>query len=147
MRYLVPILLLGCQTTQEGGLSVPFLQAASEVPTTDLAHALSPLKFSGTILILTGSALLFVTQGRRGWIPIALGIGLTVLMAILASVLSSQMFIYSLIAVLCLTAAMAALNLKEFRLWIKYLRSSQLPLDTSSPSPQEPGSDNQSSAG
>ena len=90
MRYLVPILLLGCQTTQEGGISVPFLQAASEVPTTDLAHALSPLKFSGTILILTGSALLFVTQGRRGWIPIALGIGLTVLMAILASFVKSM---------------------------------------------------------
>tara|TARA_Y100001973_G_C5174758_1_gene321184 strand:+ start:225 stop:668 length:444 start_codon:yes stop_codon:yes gene_type:complete len=147
MRYLLPILLLGCKTTQEGGLSVPFLQAASEVPNTDLAHALSPLKFSGTLLILTGSALLFATQGRRGWIPIALGIGLTVLMAILASVLSSQMFIYSLIAVLCLTAGIAALNLKEIRLWIKFMRSSQLPLDTSSPSPQEHGSDSQSSAG
>jgi hypothetical protein len=145
MRYLLPILVLGCQSTQEGGLSLPFAKAIAESPSTEVAHALDPLKFSGTILILTGGALLFITQGRKGWIPIALGVGLTILMAILATVLSSQVFIYTLIAGLCLTAAVAALNLKEFRLWNKYLHCLRLPAATLSPSPQEHGSGDRSS--
>lgn len=140
MRYLLPILMLGCQTTQEGGLSLPFVKSIAEAPGTDMAHALSPLKFSGTILILTGSALLFITQGRKGWIPIALGVGLTILMATLATVLSSQLFIFTLIAGLCLTAAVAALNLKEFGLWNKYLHCLRLPAGTSSPSESARGS-------
>ena len=144
MRYLLPILMLGCQTTQEGGLSLPFVKSIAEAPGTDMAHALSPLKFSGTILILTGSALLFITQGRKGWIPIALGVGLTILMATLATVLSSQLFIFTLIAGLCLTAAVAALNLKEFGLWNKYLHCLRLPADTSSPSESARGSGDQS---
>ena len=87
MRFLLPILMLGCQATQGGGLSSPFAKAIAETPSTDVAHALDPLKFSGTILILTGGGLLFVTRGNRGWIPVALGIALTVVMAILAKVL------------------------------------------------------------
>ena len=145
MKYLLPILMLGCQSTQGGGLALPFVKAVAESPSTEVADALDPLKFSGTVLILTGSALLFITQGRKGWIPIALGVGLTILLATLATVLSSQVFIFTLIAGLCLTAGVAALNLKEFRLWNKYLRCLQLPADTSSPSPSERGSDDHSS--
>ena len=140
MRWLLLAFLglASCQATQEGS-SYPFLQSVAESPPSEMAQALSPLRFSGTILILTGSVLLFVTQGRRGWIPILLGVGLTVLMAILATVLDSQIFIYSLMVLLCIVAAVAAWNLKEFRTWIKYSHSFPSPLDTLSPSRSEPG--------
>ncbi len=145
MRYLLPILMLGCQSTQGGGLSFPFAKAIAETPSTEVAHALDPLKFSGTILILTGGGLLFVTRGNRGWIPVALGIALTVLMAILAKVLESQIFVFTLIAGLCVTAGVAALNFKEIRTWIKLLPSSPSLRGTSSPSPSARGSGDPSS--
>ena len=144
MRYAVAILfLLGCQTTQEGSFTLPFASSVA-VPDTEMAKALSPLKFSGTILILTGAALLFITQGRRGWIPIVTGVALTILMAFLATVLSSQTFVYTTIAVLCLTAGIAAVNLKEFRTWSKFLTSLPSRPGTSSPSPSERGLDDRS---
>tara|TARA_R100001480_G_scaffold50852_2_gene64217 strand:+ start:1946 stop:2380 length:435 start_codon:yes stop_codon:yes gene_type:complete len=140
MRFLLPILMLGCQSTQEGGLSLPFAKAISESPSNEVAHALDPLKFSGTILILTGGGLLFVTRGNRGWIPVALGIALTVVMAILAKVLESQIFVFTLIAGLCVTAGVAALNFKEIRTWIKLFPSSPSLRGTLSPLPPEHGS-------
>ena len=144
MKYLLPILVLGCQSTQEGGLSLPFAKAIAESPSTEVAHALDPLKFSGTILILTGGGLLFVTRGNRGWIPVALGIALTVLMAILAKVLESQIFVFTLIAGLCVTAGVAALNFKEIRTWIKLFPSSPSLRGTLLPSPSEHGSGDRS---
>jgi hypothetical protein len=105
---------------------------------------LDPLKFSGTILILTGGGLLFVTRGNRGWIPVALGIALTVLMAILAKVLESQIFVFTLIAGLCVTAGVAALNFKEIRTWIKLFPSSPSLRGTLLPSPSEHGSGDRS---
>ena len=140
MRYLLPILVLGCQSTQEGGLSIPFSKTIAESPSTEVAHALDPLKFSGTILILTGGALLFVTRGNRGWIPVALGIALTVLMAVLAKVLESQIFLFTMIAGLCVTAGVAALNFKEIRTWIKLFPSSPSLRGTSLHSPLARGS-------
>lgn len=145
MRFLLPILVLGCQSTQEGGLSLPFAKAIAESPSNEVAHALDPLKFSGTILILTGGGLLFVTRGNRGWIPVALGIALTVVMAILAKVLESQIFVFTLIAGLCVTAGVAALNFKEIRTWIKLFPSSPSLRGTLSPSPSEHGSGDRSS--
>ena len=145
MKYLLPILVLGCQSTQEGGLSLPFAKAIAESPSTEVAHALDPLKFSGTILILTGGGLLFVTRGNRGWIPVALGIALTVIMAVLAKVLESQIFVFTLIAGLCVTAGVAALNLKEIQTWIKLFPSSPSLRGTLSPSPSEHGSGDRSS--
>jgi|TARA_R100000084_G_C4649467_1_gene148821 hypothetical protein len=144
MKYLLPILVLGCQSTQEGGLSLPFAKAIAESPSTEVAHALDPLKFSGTILILTGGGLLFVTRGNRGWIPVALGIALTVVMAVLAKVLESQIFVFTLIAGLCVTAGVAALNFKEIRTWIKLFPSSPSLRGTLLPSPSEHGSGDRS---
>jgi len=145
MKYLLPILVLGCQSTQEGGLSLPFAKAIAESPSTEVAHALDPLKFSGTILILTGGGLLFVTRGNRGWIPVALGIALTVVMAVLAKVLESQILVFTLIAGLCVTAGVADLNFKEIRTWIKLFPSSPSLRGTLSPSPSEHGSGDRSS--
>jgi hypothetical protein len=145
MRYLLPLLVLGCQSTQEGGLSFPFAKALTESPSTEVANALDPLKFSGTILILTGGALLFVTRGNRGWIPVALGIALTVVMAVLAKVLESQIFVFTMIAGLCVTAGVAALNFKEIRTWIKLFPSSPSLRGTSLHSPSARGSADRSS--
>ena len=140
MRFWLPILLLGCQATQDGGLSLPFVKTIAEAPSTEVAHALDPLKFSGTILILTGGGLLFVTRGNRGWIPVALGIALTVVLAVLAKVLESQVFVFTMIAGLCVTAGVAALNFKEIRTWIKLFPSSPSLRGTSSLSPSARGS-------
>jgi hypothetical protein len=145
MRYFILILMLGCQATQEGGLSLPFAKAAADSPNVEVAHTLSPLKFSGTILILTGGALLFVTRGNRGYIPVALGISLTVIMAVLAKVLESQIFIFTMITGLCISAAVAALNFKEIRTWIKLFPSSPSRRGMSLRSPSEPGSAGHSS--
>ena len=145
MRLLLPILMLGCKATQEGGLSLPFAKSVIESPNSEVAHALSPLKFSGTILILTGGALLFVTRGNRGYIPVILGILLTVIMAVLAKVLESQVFVFTMITGLCISAAVAALNFKEIRTWIKLFPSSQSRRGISLRSPSEPGSAGHSS--
>ena len=145
MRYLLPLLVLGCQSTSGGGQSVPFAKAIAESPSTEVAHALDPLKFSGTILILTGGALLFVTRGNRGWIPVALGVALTVIMAVLAKVLESQIFVFTMIAGLCVTVGVAALNFKEIRTWIKLFPSSPSLRGTSLHSPSAHGSAGRSS--
>ena len=72
-----------------------------------------------SILILTGAALLFVSRGTRGWIPVGLGVGLVALMAFLTTVLASQVMVYALVAGLILTVILAVLNFKEIRSWIK----------------------------
>lgn len=123
MRHLIPIMLLiGCETTQESWLPKS-LTVASQSKDSHLSTALSPLQFSGTILILTGAALLFVSKGERGLIPLGLGVGLTVLMATLVSLLESEILSWVLIAGLVLSVVLAFQNYKEIRSWITSMRS------------------------
>ena len=124
MKYLIPILLLGCQTTSESGVGQIFSTKSQEVES-HLATSLAPLQFSGTILILTGAALLFVSRGVRGWIPVALGVALTITMAVLTRLLESEAVIYLLISTLLLAVIIAANNYTEIRKWIRSHHSSQ----------------------
>ena len=149
MIRLLPFLLaaspiLGCKSTETGGLALPFV-SVGDVPSQEVATALSPLRFSGTILILTGAALLFVSRGSRGWIPLLIGVGLTVVLATIASIMSSDLFIYLLVGSMAVVAVLAVSNFKELRSWISSLHSSQSQADTSSPSPSEHGSEDHSS--
>jgi hypothetical protein len=108
MKWIVlsALLVAACQS---GGQQtwLPKLQADKPLsgPPAQMMEALSPLQFSGTILILTGAALLFV--------------GLVALMAFLATVLASQVMVYALVAGLILAVVIAVLNFKEIRQWIK----------------------------
>ena len=60
-----------------------------------------------------------MSRGARGWIPIGLGVALVALMAFLTTVLASQVMVYALVAGLVLAVAIAVLNFKEIRSWIK----------------------------
>jgi hypothetical protein len=122
MRWIVLSALLAA-ACQSGGQQtwLPKLQADKPLsgPPAQMMEALSPLQFSGTILILSGAGLLFVSRGSKGWIPIGLGVGLVALMAFLATVLASQVMVYALVAGLILAVVIAVFNFKEIRKWIK----------------------------
>lgn len=122
MKWIVLSALLSA-SCQSGGQQawLPKLQADKALtgPPAPIMEALSPLQFSGTILILTGAGLLFVSRGSKGWIPIGLGVGLVALMAFLTTVLASQVMVYALVAGLILAVVIAVLNFKEIRKWIK----------------------------
>ena len=142
---LASLPVLGCASTETGGIALPSIASIGAGSESEVATALSPLRFSGTILILTGAALLFVSRGARGWIPIALGVGLTILLATIASLLNSETFVFLLIATLATVAVIAVFNFKEIRTWTSSLKCSRSRADTSSPSPSEHGSDDRSS--
>ena len=117
MRWLplTSMALLACQSGGQGTW-LPKLQTAQKTQqVSETMQALSPLQFSGTILILTGAGLLFVSRGSKGWIPVGLGVGLVALMAFLTTVLASQVMVYALVAGLILAVVIAVLNFKEIR--------------------------------
>lgn len=117
--WLISMALLACQSGGQGAW-LPKLQTAQKSQqVSETMQALSPLQFSGTILILTGAGLLFVSRGSKGWIPVGLGVGLVALMAFLTTVLASQVMVYALVAGLILAVVIAVLNFKEIRSWIK----------------------------
>ena len=145
LALLAALPVLGCASTETGGLAFPGIASIGDVGgSEEVAAALSPLRFSGTILILTGAALLFVSRGARGWIPVGIGVALTIILATTAKLLESQVVMYLLLASLATVAAVAVLNFKEIRQWIHSFNSSPCQPDTSSPSPSEHGSDDRS---
>lgn len=85
---LTAMLLAGCATG--GGLGHLFgsaTGAAKEGATGSdpIRLALTPFALVGTLSILAGIALLFVTKLSRGWIPLLLGVGLCILAWVVAS--------------------------------------------------------------
>tara|TARA_Y100000114_G_scaffold130396_1_gene128178 strand:+ start:144 stop:587 length:444 start_codon:yes stop_codon:yes gene_type:complete len=144
-RAYITVLLLvaGCQT--QGGFKIPFDLPATKPAEVDsvLLHSLSPLRWAGGLCIISGAALLFVSQASKGWIPLGIGVALVVVNALLAGILQNQAAVWLIFGTVIVALLTLGLDLKEFTQWLKQTFSRQFS-SLSSPSSQERGLDEQS---
>lgn len=144
-RAYITVLLLvaGCQT--QGGFKLPFDLPATKPAEADsvLLHSLSPLRWAGGLCIISGAALLFVSQASKGWIPLGIGVALVVVNALLAGILQNQAAVWLIFGTVIVALLTLGLDLKEFTQWLKQTFSRQFS-SLSSPSSQERGLDEQS---
>jgi membrane-bound ClpP family serine protease len=142
-NIFVLLLLAGCQT--QGGFRLPFDLPATKPAEVDsvLLHSLSPLRWAGGLCIISGAALLFVSQASKGWIPLGIGVALVVVNALLAGILQNQAAVWLIFGTVIVALLTLGLDLKEITQWLKQTFSRQF-LSLSSPSSQERGLDEQS---
>jgi membrane-bound ClpP family serine protease len=142
-NIFVLLLLAGCQT--QGGFKLPFDLPATKPAEVDsvLLHSLSPLRWAGGLCIISGAALLFVSQASKGWIPLGIGVALVVVNALLAGILQNQAAVWLIFGTVIVALLTLGLDLKEITQWLKQTFSRQF-LSLSSPSSQERGLDEQS---
>jgi membrane-bound ClpP family serine protease len=142
--YITVLLLLaGCQT--QGGFKLPFDLPATKPAEVDsvLLHSLSPLRWAGGLCIISGAALLFVSQASKGWIPLGIGVALVVVNALLAGILQNQAAVWLIFGTVIVALLTLGLDLKEITQWLKQTFSRQFS-SLSSLSSQERGLDEQS---
>ena len=144
-RAYITVLLLvaGCQT--QGGFKLPFDLPATKPAEVDsvLLHSLSPLRWAGGLCIISGAALLFVSQASKGWIPLGIGVALVVVNALLAGILQNQAAVWLIFGTVIVALLTLGLDLKEITQWLKQTFSRQFS-SLSSLSSQERGLDEQS---
>ena len=144
-RAYITVLLLvaGCQT--QGGFKIPFDLPATKPAEVDsvLLHSLSPLRWAGGLCIISGAALLFVSQASKGWIPLGIGVALVVVNALLAGILQNQAAVWLIFGTVIVALLTLGLDLKEITQWLKQTFSRQFS-SLSSLSSQERGLDEQS---
>ncbi len=136
-------LAVSCKSGE--GLQLPFDLPASKPAEMDsvLLHSLSPLRWAGGLCIISGAALLFVSQASKGWIPLGIGVALVVINALLAGILQNQAAVWLIFGTVIVALLTLGLDLKEFTQWLKQTFSRQFS-SLSSPSSQERGLDEQS---
>lgn len=97
------LLIGGCAADGGGGLwslfrpkpqTQTFGQAVGNLWTAEGAErALTPMLFCSVPLILGGAVALFATSGRRGWTPLFIGVGLSVVVYVLMTLKAAILFI------------------------------------------------------
>lgn len=143
VNIFVLLLVAGCQT--QGGFKLPFDLPATKPAEVDsvLLHSLSPLRWAGGLCIISGAALLFVSQASKGWIPLGIGVALVVVNALLAGILQNQAAVWLIFGTVIVALLTLGLDLKEITQWLKQTFSRQFS-SLSSLSSQERGLDEQS---
>jgi hypothetical protein len=92
------VLLGGCSSTQGIGRLMPWNWGKSSDPppsstTGLLANALWPLSAVGGLACFSGVLMLVLTRGSRGWLPIAVGVGLCVVNGLASAYLTTTWFL------------------------------------------------------